>query len=266
MSEIYKDTLVLIDGDRTTLDTDRLQKELVRVIVNFGYNPETIESDIAESKARDGIYSPLDTLVTSSEYRRWDKKLLVGEDEAMAQAEMFQRITSAYVPVQTMKKRNLMPDSDTFLTDLSRTGVDFGIFTRGFEDWQHLKLVAAGIDNLPTKYTKEAHKYTYINSCLDGDEFVIRGFEEFEGRRYKTVVAIDDREANLDGLVDAAIGVHILPDDRTTKNPLDVERNEGQPSNLIRVFGMRGVSAFFKLSEKEGGFHQAIEVLDKITT
>lgn len=266
MSEIYKDTLVLVDGDRTTLDTDRLQKELMRVVINFGYNPETIKTEIAQAKASDDIYSPLDTLCTADEYRINDRRSLTGESELRAQSEMLRRITSAYTPIDIMKKRNLMPDAEVFLEELSRKGVDFGIFTRGVKNWQRLKLVAAGIDSLPTKYTEESHKYEYINECFNGEEFVVNGFERYEGKRYNTVVAVDDKEANLDGLVKAAIGVHVLPDDRTIKDPLAVERTSGQPSNLVRVVGMRGVSAYFRLSEKTGGFHQAIDSLDKITT
>ncbi len=266
MSEIYKNTLVLVDGDRTTLNTDRLQKELMRVVVNFGYNPKTLETEIAQAKARDGIYSPLDTLCTADEYRMWDKRSLTGESELRAQSEILRRITSAYTPIDTMKKRNLMPDAEVFLEELARTGVDFGIFTRGVKNWQRLKLVAAGIDSLPTKYTQESHKYEYINDCFDGEEFVINGFDRYEGKRYDTVVAIDDKEVNLDRLVEAAVGVHVLQDDRTIKDPLSVERTSGQPSNLVRVVGMRGVSAYFRLSEKTGGFHQAIDSLDKITT
>jgi len=266
MLEIYKDTLVLIDGDRTTLNTDNLQRELTKVIVRFGYSPETVKAKIAEAKARDGIYSPLDTLCIDDEYRVWDKKSLVGEAEVRAQSEMLQRVTSAFIPVESMKDRNLMPDAYIFLDELVKSGVDFGIFTRGFKAWQHLKLMAAGIDDIPTKYTKDSHKYAYINSCLDGDEFVISNFDEFEGRRYKTVVAIDDKISNLEGLAMEAVGVHVLPDDRTIKDPLSVERTSEQPSNVLRVIGMRGVSAYFRLSEKTGGFQQAIEVLDKITT
>lgn len=99
-----------------------------------------------------------------------------------------------------------------FLTFLKEREVNFGILTKGSDRWQREKLIAAGLDEVPTIIIPKEGKGKLITTWYDtlSDQFILP--LDFGGGTYGHLVMIDDKVSEFGRLSLRAIGLVYRPE------------------------------------------------------
>lgn len=163
--------LCILDMDRTIVDVNKVMDITKIVCDEFGIDFDQIYKDQKDLQAKGTAYSPFKYI---SEHP--------GTDIDAFNVRFCELSTSGL----------LFDDASHLLTDIKYKGIDFMLLTHGVDDnWQKLKMRAAGLINDPYIIVKDRYKSKFINTWIE-DGVINPGLQPLG--TYRTLVFIDDRE------------------------------------------------------------------------
>lgn len=194
-----KDTLYIIDLDRTLTDVDRVMEITKEVCGELGIDFKKILDDHQELAKNGTAYSPF-VYISSHE----------GID--------IDQFKSRFIELSGIDNL-LFADSRDFLDTLKKKNIGYMILTYGTDkSWQILKLQAAKLANTPYVIVKNRHKGRFISGWVKENGSIVPGIEGLG--TYNNGVFIDDRIAAFIDMPDNCQG-YLL--DRTGNTRPDAE-------------------------------------------
>ena len=177
-----KNTLYIIDLDRTLVDVEKVMETARDSCEALGIGFNQIDRKYRELAAKEIPYSPLQDIKKHTTLIEFNKKFI----------ELSQN------------NRLLFDDSPEFIARLKSKKIDHIILTYGIDDeWQILKIEAAGLSSIPVVIIKDRYKSRVINSWYSGGRFKP---DSSELATYDNCVVVDDRIIAFDELPDNCRG------------------------------------------------------------
>lgn len=218
-----------LDLDRCIANTDRLQTLLMDTVLQDG---ELSSMHRAMDEARVRTEESAGSFDTAS----WTIAELAQRD----MPEKWDDIKTGFLrrvheKLQAGDDSLFMPGAEDFFRELRQKNLPFGIITYGGEEWQRLKLVGLGLDQLPVLITAQKDKGKLIGEWERHDGFHIPKTLSPSDRLLlaERVVLVDDKATSFQSLPADARGFHVrsgdlLPSQRG-KLPPSVEPVNGLP-------------------------------------
>ncbi|MBI5357654.1 hypothetical protein HZB74_02290 [Candidatus Saccharibacteria bacterium] len=201
-----RNILYILDLDRTISDVNKVMEITKQVCEELGIDFDQIYKDQQDLQARGTAYSPFKFIA-----------------DHHSDTEIFK----ARFCELAANNRLLFPDSADLLKRLNSGGYDYMFLTHGVDDdWQKLKLQAAGLIKKPYVIVKDRYKSRVIAGWVQGNYLK----PELDGlHEYEKFVFVDDRgEAFID--FPSQIGAGFLID-RFSKFTEDLKL----PKNVIKI-------------------------------
>lgn len=217
------DILYAIDFDRCLGDIDKSFNLLIDVLRE--YNPvvaDNITSSRYEVEATGGSFNPYSQLRLEQGLRMKDIRVRY---------------------IEKAKTIHITEDgAHSLINYLKYSGKKFCIISYGDEEWQRLKIEAAGFGDLPILIVDSPMKAEIIASWHgDSGEFNVPAgcFADSKSQSVREVVLIDDKVVSFAGLPRGARGYWVSNDKakKTQVQELDL------PEDVVRVSGLRDIVA-----------------------
>lgn len=207
---------VIVDFDRTLVDSDKLLEVFIEVAGEFVEIPaEQIEAADRDVKLRGDSF---DTASFVRDYLNRDGKL-----------DHWDKLTKKFIH-DSRALNYLLPGALELLNYLQHNKINHGILTYGNPLWQHLKLSAAGFNHVPRIVMENKEKGRFVASwCREDGQYKLPA--EYGGSTVKNVVLIDDKAVSFADLPEeGARGIWVL--DPANELPSQVGT---VPENVRRV-------------------------------
>lgn len=190
------DTFYLLDLDSTIVDSDKLLEQfitLARQYVDLSVEQMSrIDTDIKQAgESFDAASYVRSRVVKGSSLTQW------------------RQLKKQYVR-ETSASEVLLPGAMELFEFLGSTGCHYGILTYGNPEWQHLKLSATALGDVPYLVTARREKGKLIASW-QGADGVFALPEEYGGERAASVCLVDDKAISFKGFPGRpSYGCHVV--------------------------------------------------------
>lgn len=211
--------LYAVDLDRTLMRTDTAFGLISHAAADHGVPGDVLE---AEKRAVEASRGSFDVL---------------GHISGQVGSDTLEQIKEEFVA--HADPGNLLYDGAVELFDtLERRGAPYLILTYGGQDWQALKLKAAGLFDRRHLITDEKDKGRLIAGWKQADSgLYVPPTDDGPELAAESVVLIDDKPSSFDGLPGDCKGILV----RHNGEVLKASQNGEIPSNVVAVGGIREV-------------------------
>ncbi|HET6747476.1 MAG TPA: HAD hydrolase-like protein [Candidatus Saccharimonadales bacterium] len=154
------------------------------------------------------------------------------------------RVKQLYLK-QAARENLLEPYAEELLMELHKHKAAFGILTTGSEEWQQVKIKAAGLADIPHLIVGTAKKSELIASWKQVDgRFLLP--DELSGRAsygVDKIIFVDDKPISFEGIPDGVEGFWVLP--LRSAIAYDIKKLE-VPKSVRHARGLQEVSEYLQ--------------------